>query len=85
MDKEELRVSTGLPFREIHLDFHTSEVIEGIAREFDSEEFASVLERARVNSITCFARCHHGWLYYDSKQFPERNHPHLERRDLLRE
>ena len=74
-----------LPFRQIHLDFHTSEDIEGVGAEFDPEEFAGTLERARVNSITCFARCHHGWMYYDSQAFPERVHPHLANRNLLRE
>ena len=74
-----------LRFRQIHLDFHTSEVIEGIGARFDPEEFAATLDRARVNSITCFARCHHGWLYYDSKAFPERVHPHLVNKNLLKE
>jgi len=79
------RTEQGLRFRQIHLDFHTSEAITGVAAKFDSEEFAAVLEQARVNSITCFARCHHGWLYYDSKKFPERIHPHLANRNLLKE
>ncbi|ROV56478.1 beta-galactosidase, partial [Vibrio ponticus] len=47
------------------------------------EEFATVLEKAHVNSVTCFARCHHGYNYYDSKINPERNHPNLENRNLL--
>jgi hypothetical protein len=64
-------------FRQIHLDFHTSEFIGGIGSQFDPEEFAATLEKARVNSITCFARCHHGWIYYDTKLDPERRHPHL--------
>ena len=68
-----------LRYRQVHLDFHTSEQIAGIGARFDPEEFAATLERARVNSITCFARCHHGWLYYDSARHPERRHPHLER------
>ena len=85
MASNEQQVPLKMPFREIHLDFHTSEKIEGIGAGFEPEEFAAVLEQARVNSITCFARCHHGWLYYDSKRFPERIHPHLERRDLLRD
>src|SRR5690606_33230398 len=29
-------------------------------------------------------RCHHGYLYYDSKAMPERRHPHL-KRNLLAE
>ena len=78
MGKSDLR------FRQIHLDFHTSEHIAGIGSEFDPEEFALTLERARVNSVTCFARGHHGWIYYDTTAFPERRHPHLGT-DLLRE
>ena len=74
-----------LRFRQIHLDFHTSPDIEGIGDEFDAEEFASTLEKAHVDSITCFARCHHGMLYYDSKAFPERVHPHLTNKNLLKE
>ncbi len=69
--------------RQIHLDFHTSEAIAGIGAKFDPDEFGDTLERARVNSITCFARGHHGWIYYDSKAHPERVHPQLERRNLL--
>lgn len=72
-----------LRFRQVHLDFHTSPDIEGIGKDFDAEEFAHILEMARVNSVTCFARCHHGMLYYDSKQNPERVHPHLDNRNLL--
>lgn len=73
-----------LRFRQVHLDFHTSEHIMGIGAAFDPDAFAETLVRARVNSITCFARCHHGWMYYLSEAFPDRRHPHL-RRDLLRE
>ncbi|MCY4537574.1 MAG: beta-galactosidase trimerization domain-containing protein [Chloroflexi bacterium] len=70
--------------RQIHLDFHTSEAIEGIGSSFDPGEFGDTLLKARVNSITCFARCHHGWIYYDSKTHPEHVHPHLSR-NLLKE
>ncbi|MFN3335124.1 MAG: alpha-amylase family protein, partial [Caldilinea sp.] len=73
-----------LPYREIHLDFHTSEHIPDIGADFDPDEFADTLVKARVNSITCFARCHHGWIYYDTTLNPERRHPHLVR-NLLRE
>ncbi|MGC4046062.1 MAG: beta-galactosidase trimerization domain-containing protein [Armatimonas sp.] len=69
--------------RQIHLDFHTSPEIPGIGADFDPDEFAATLEKARVNSITCFARCHHGMLYYQSKLFPERIHPNLVRPNLL--
>ncbi len=73
-----------LRFRQIHLDFHTSEHITGIGDKFDPEEFASTLKKAAVNSVTCFGRCHHGYLYFDTKAFPERHHPHL-KRNLLKE
>ncbi len=71
-----------LRFRQIHLDFHTSELIEEVGRDFDAEEFASTLRAAGVDSVTCFAKCHHGMFYYDSRVGPR--HPHLHK-DLLRE
>jgi hypothetical protein len=75
--------ATELRYRQIHLDFHTSEHIAGIGADFSPEEFAATLERARVNSITCFARCHHGWIYYDTALHPERRHPQLTRNLLV--
>jgi Hypothetical glycosyl hydrolase 6/Beta-galactosidase trimerisation domain len=74
-----------LRFRQIHLDFHTSEFIETIGSDFDPDDFAETLQKASVNSITCFARCHHGWLYFDSKTFPERRHPNLHKELLARQ
>lgn len=73
-----------LRFRQIHLDFHTSQHIAGIGSRFDPDQFADTLAKAAVNSITCFARCHHGYIYYPSKINPERVHPHL-KRNLLGE
>ncbi len=75
---------TDLRFRQVHLDFHTSELVDGIGAQFDPGEFVHTLKQARVNSITCFARGHHGWMYFDTKAFPDRRHPHL-RRNLLKE
>jgi hypothetical protein len=66
-----------LRYRQVHLDFHTSEFIPEVAKDFDAEAFAQKLKQANVDSITCFARCHHGWLYYPSKKFPELVHPNL--------
>jgi len=74
-----------LPWRQIHMDFHTSEVIAGVGSEFDAEEFADVLAKAHVGQVCCFARCHHGMMYYDSKRDPERVHPHLADRNMLKE
>ncbi len=68
-----------LRFRQIHLDFHTSEQIPDIGAEFDPEAWAQMLADAHVDSITCFARCHHGMIYYDTRLNPERRHPHLAR------
>ncbi len=71
-----------LAFRQVHLDFHTSEQIRGIGSRFDPEAFARTLLDARVDSVTCFSKCHHGMIYHDTR-FPAR-HPHLEL-NLLRE
>lgn len=68
---------TDLRFRQVHLDFHTSGQIPGIGSRFNPDEFAETLKAAHVNSVTCFARGHHGWIYYDTRKFPERRHPHL--------
>jgi hypothetical protein len=72
-----------LKFRQIHLDYHTSPLIGGIGAGFDPDEFADTANRARVDSMTIFARCHHGMIYYDSQVNPERVHPMLERPNLL--
>jgi len=68
-------------YRQIHLDFHYSPHIEGIAKGFNAESFAKTLVDANVEAITLFASCHHGWSYYDTKI--GKRHPHLEF-DLLR-
>jgi len=79
------RTQFELRFRQVHLDFHTSPDIPNVGADFDPEQFADILVKAHVNSITCFARCHHGMIYYDSKVNPERVHPHLVNRNLLHE
>ena len=71
-------MTADLRFRQIHLDFHTSEHIAGIGSKFDANQFADTLARASVDSVTCFARGHHGWIYYDTALNPERRHPHLQ-------
>ncbi|KAB7726864.1 beta-galactosidase [Rudanella paleaurantiibacter] len=74
----------GFRFRQIHLDYHTSELIQDIATQFDPDEFVQTLKKASVNSVTCFGRCHHGMIYHDTKKFAERRHPYL-KRNLLKE
>lgn len=76
-------MTLNLPYRQIHLDFHTSPHIAGVGADFDPAEFADTLARAHVNSVTSFARCHHGMIYYESAAHGERVHPGLVRRDLL--
>lgn len=71
--------------RQIHLDFHTSELIPDIGSDFNALEFAKVFKDASVSSVTVFARCHHGWMYYPSKKFAEKIHPNLSNKNLLLE
>ena len=54
-------------FRQVHLDFHTSGLIPNVGGNFDKEQFKTALTVGHVNSITLFAKCHHGWAYYPSK------------------
>ncbi|HEY9248580.1 MAG TPA: alpha-L-fucosidase, partial [Rariglobus sp.] len=69
--------------RQVHLDFHTSPFIPDVGAEFDAREFAATFRRARVNSVTVFAKCHHGMCYYPTKTGT--SHPALGKRDLLGE
>ena len=77
-------MSDFLRYRQIHLDFHTSEQIANIGGEFDGGAWARQLKDAHVDSITCFARGHHGMIFYATQAHPERRHPHLQR-NLLQE
>ncbi len=79
MHEQELR------FRQIHMDYHTTQHIPGVGAKFDPDEFADTLAKAAVDSVTVFGRCHHGWLYYDSKKFADRIHPNLAYKHLLRD
>ena len=56
-----------LPYRQIHMDFHTSPFIPGVGEKFDAQEFAETLKKAKVNSINLFSKCHHGMYYYPTK------------------
>jgi hypothetical protein len=68
-------------FRQVHLDFHTSEHIPGVGSEFDKDQFVRSLKLGNVNSVTVFARGHHGWCYYPTKI--GKPHPTLKDPDLL--
>lgn len=67
-------------FRQVHLDFHTSEKIDGIGADFSKEQFQQALKEGHVNSITVFSKCHHGWAYHPSDA--NQMHPNL-KFDLL--
>jgi len=41
-------------YRQVHLDFHTSEYIDGIGEKFSREQFQAALKVGYVNSITIF-------------------------------
>ncbi|MCS7145771.1 MAG: alpha-L-fucosidase [Nitrososphaerota archaeon] len=69
-------------YRQIHLDFHTSPLIPDVAADFDPHDFAETLAQASVNSVTVFAKCHHGMSYYETRVGVK--HPSL-KIDLLRE
>ncbi len=78
-----MQEETDIPFRQVHLDFHTSPHIRDVGRDFDAGAFVETLQRARVQSVTCFSRCHHGLIYHDT-ELEQLRHPHL-CRDLLAE
>lgn len=63
-------------FRQVHLDFHTSEAILNIGKQFSKEQFQAMLARGHVDSITLFSKCHHGWAYHPTEA--NETHPGLE-------
>ena len=69
-----------LPFRQVHLDFHTSEQIPGVGKKFNKKQWQAALKAGAVNSITVFAKGHHSWSYYPTKAGMK--HPTL-KKDLL--
>ena len=69
--------------RQVHLDFHTSPHIPDVGAEFDATEIARQFKAAFVDSVTVFAKCHHGMCYYPT--LTGTPHPALAGRDLLGE
>lgn len=53
-------------FRQIHLDFHTSEKIPSVGEKFDPKQWQEMLKRGHVDSVTVFSKCHHGCSYHDT-------------------
>lgn len=52
--------------RQVHLDFHTSGAL-CVGDNFSKEQFQSALKAGRVDSITVFSKCHHGWSYHPTQ------------------
>jgi hypothetical protein len=67
--------SNKLRFRQVHLDFHTSRDCQNVGAEFDPRTFAETVKMGHVDSMTIFAKCHHGFSYYPTKVGT--THPHL--------
>lgn len=68
--------------RNMQLDFHTSEFIDGVGKKFDKHKFQRFLKDCKTQTINLFAKCHHGWFYYPSEIGQQ--HPGLNF-DLLKE
>ncbi|HTK11670.1 MAG TPA: alpha-amylase family protein [Ktedonobacteraceae bacterium] len=64
-----------LRYRQVHLDFHTSKDCHDIGAAFNPQVFAETVKSGRVDSMTVFAKCHHGFSYYPTKVGT--THPHL--------
>ncbi len=56
-----------LRFRQVHLDFHTSAVCQNVAADFDPKVFAETVKMGHVDSMTIFAKDHHGFSFYPTK------------------
>jgi hypothetical protein len=54
-------------FRQVHLDFHTSPLIPDIGSRFDAGAFGQAFRAAHVDSVTLFAKCHHGHSYHPTR------------------
>jgi hypothetical protein len=83
MNRFATRAVKPLRYRQIHLDFHTSEHIARVGEQFDAADFVATLKQAHVDSVTVFAKCHHGWSYYPTQV--GHAHPNLVRADLMGE
>lgn len=74
---------TRLPYRQVHLDFHTPALPFPLGENFDKAVFQERLLKAAVNSVTLTGRCHHGHIYYETAL--EARHPQLQNDFLMME
>lgn len=56
-----------LRMRQVHLDFHTAPSIPDVGKDFDAEVFARTFQAAHVDSVTVFAKDHHGFSYHPTE------------------
>ena len=62
--------------RSINPEFQNPGFIKNLGRNFDAKAFVSAYKESGVNTInTLFAKCHHGYSYYDTQIGTK--HPHL--------
>lgn len=60
-----------LRYRQIHLDFHSSEQLAYIGGEFIASAWAQKLAATHVDSATCCERGHRGIILYDTHRLSE--------------
>lgn len=72
-----------LPFRQLHLDFHTGEDMPDVGKEFSEADFEKALIEGHINSVTLFSKCHHGWSYHPTTV--NKTHPTLNTNLLARQ
>jgi hypothetical protein len=64
-----------VPWRKVHIEYHTSRHMPKLAQRFDPDEFGDRLLAAHVNGATVFAKDMYGYCYFPSKH--GRMHPNL--------
>ena len=62
-----IEASQKIGMRQIHLDFHTSEYINDVGKQFSKAQFQKALKAGHVDAINIFSKGHHGWSYYPTK------------------
>jgi len=53
--------------RKIHCDFHNAGFIHNIGQDFKAGEYVHTLKQAGINAIVVFAKCRHGYAYYNTR------------------
>src|SRR5262245_49925707 len=64
-----------VPWRKVHIEYHTSRHMPKLATRFDADEFGDQLLAAHVNGATVFAKDMYGYSYFPSEH--GRMHPNL--------